>query len=479
MKLSELSITKVRTGLLEKSFSARELIGSYLRAARERNANIFAYLALHEEGALREADRIDKDIGVGGGKGALLGAPMAIKDNILVAPKITTAGSRILEPYTAAYEATVISRLKQAGAIILGKTNQDEFAMGSSTENSAFGITKNPQDETRVPGGSSGGSAAAVAADMALAALGSDTGGSIRQPAAFTGVVGFKPTYGRVSRHGLIAMASSLDQIGPLTKSVEDAALIYEAIAGRDRYDATTAPYPVAPMEERDLKGVRVGVPQEYFAEGLDAQVKDVVLAAIKKFKNAGASVHEISLKNTGYGLATYYIVMPAEVSANLARFDGLRYGYRKEGAGDLMSLYKETRDEGFGAEVKRRIMIGAYVLSHGYYDAYYVKAQKVRQLIREDFESAFKEVDVIMGPTTPTPAFIIGEKTKDPISMYLEDVYTVSVNLSGVPAISIPCGTVEEGGSQLPVGLQIIGNRFDEARLLGIANAAEKILKS
>ena len=426
----------------------------------------------------REAARaVDKKISAGEPLSALAGVPLALKDNILTKDLPATAGSKILEPYIASYDSTVAAKLKAAGAVILGKTNMDEFAMGSSTENSGFGPTKNPRDILRVPGGSSGGSAAAVAGDLAVAALGSDTGGSIRQPAAFTGVVGLKTTYGRVSRHGLIAMASSLDQIGPIAKTVEDAAILYQAIAGQDRYDATSAAVPVEAMREVPLAGLRIGVPREYFGAGLDPRVAKAIRASLNKFEAAGAILMDISLPHASYALPTYYIVMPAEVSANLARFDGLRYGFSASGSGNLLQLYKNTRDQGFGSEPKRRIMIGAYVLSHGYYDAYYLKAQKVRRLIRRDFENAFGGIDVIMGPTTPSVAFKFGEKSKDPLAMYLEDVYTVAVNLSGVPAISIPCGNIEEEGKQLPVGLQIIGSWFDEARLLGVAKACESTI--
>lgn len=479
METKLLSIYSLREGLLKGDFSAREVVESYLKTAAKSDEELHSYLFVDDEGALASADVIDAKIREGKRDGALLGVPLAVKDNILVSDLPATAGSKILEPYIAAYEATVIRKAREAGAIILGKTNLDEFAMGSSTENSAFGPTKNPHDTERVPGGTSGGSAAAVAADMALVALGSDTGGSVRQPAAFTGIVGLKPTYGRVSRHGLIATASSLDQIGTLAKSVNDAAILYEVIAGYDRYDATSAKAAVEPALARELKGTRIGVPREYFAEGLDPRVAEKVKSALKKFEAVGAIISEISLPHSEYALSTYYVVMPAEVSANLARFDGLRYGFSAQNPENLMDLYKTTRDSGFGAEVKRRTMIGTYVLSHGYYDAYYLKAQKVRRLIRQDFENAFKNVDVIMGPTTPSVAFKFGAKSADPVSMYLEDIYTVSINLAGLPAISIPCGNVSDGGKELPVGLQIIGSWFDEARLLGVARECEKILIS
>ena len=477
MKLENLTIASITAGLRKKEFSAEEVVIAYLEAISKRDREIHSYLFVADAPAREAARAVDKKISAGEPLSALAGVPLALKDNILTKDLPATAGSKILEPYIASYDSTVAAKLKAAGAVILGKTNMDEFAMGSSTENSGFGPTKNPRDILRVPGGSSGGSAAAVAGDLAVAALGSDTGGSIRQPAAFTGVVGLKTTYGRVSRHGLIAMASSLDQIGPIAKTVEDAAILYQAIAGQDRYDATSAAVPVEAMREVPLAGLRIGVPREYFGAGLDPRVAKAIRASLNKFEAAGAILMDISLPHASYALPTYYIVMPAEVSANLARFDGLRYGFSASGSGNLLQLYKNTRDQGFGSEPKRRIMIGAYVLSHGYYDAYYLKAQKVRRLIRRDFENAFGGIDVIMGPTTPSVAFKFGEKSKDPLAMYLEDVYTVAVNLSGVPAISIPCGNIEEEGKQLPVGLQIIGSWFDEARLLGVAKACESTI--
>ena len=472
-----LTIKAAREGLVNKEFSARELTARYLSAIRERDIELHSYLFVADEEAEKEASEIDRAIKEGRALGPLAGIPVAVKDNILVKDLPASAASRILEPYNAAYESTAVQRLRAAGAIILGKTNLDEFAMGSSTENSGFGPTKNPRDTARVPGGSSGGSAAAVAAGLALAALGSDTGGSIRQPAAFTGVVGLKPTYGRVSRHGLIAMASSLDQIGSLTGTVEDAAAVYQVIAGHDRYDATSVTRPVDPIAPVALAGLRIGMPKEYFAEGLDPKVADVVKQALKVFEIAGAKIKEIELPHASYALPAYYIVMPAEVSANLARLDGLRYGFRSTDSKNLLDLYKSTRDQGFGAEVKRRIMMGTYVLSHGYYDAYYLQAQKMRTLIRQDFEEAFANVDVVMGPTTPSVAFPFGAKTADPLAMYLEDMYTVAINLAGVPALSLPCGTVKENGRELPVGLQVIGSWFDEARLLGVARECEMAL--
>lgn len=401
----------------------------------------------------------------------LWGIPYAAKDNMLVSGTVATAGSKILENYISAYDGTAITKLKNAGAQLLGKTNMDEFAMGSSGENSAYGIVRNPRDPSRVPGGSSSGSAAAVAADLCVFALGSDTGGSIRQPAALCGIVGLKPTYGRVSRHGLMAMASSLDQIGPLTKNVHDAALVMNAIAGQDHLDSTTVSHDVPDYAEgldRDLAGVRVGVPREYFGEGLSAEVRAQVEKGIEALKERGATIKEISLPNSKYALAVYYIVMPCEVSANLSRFDGIRYGFSSSDATNLLEVYTKSRAQGFGPEPTRRIMLGAYALSAGYFDAYYVKAQKVRALIRQDFDNAFHEVDVIVGPTTPTTAFKIGEKSDDPLSMYLSDIYTVPVNLAGVPAISVPCGIGADSG--LPVGFQVIGKMFDEAMVLRTA---------
>ncbi|MBI4134846.1 MAG: Asp-tRNA(Asn)/Glu-tRNA(Gln) amidotransferase subunit GatA [Candidatus Sungbacteria bacterium] len=474
------SIESLKDGLRNRHFSAREVVESYLANIASQDKELHAYLFVNDEGAREAADAMDAALADGKqGSLPLLGVPMAVKDNILVCDWPTTAASRVLEPYVASYEATVVSRLRNAGAIFLGKTNMDEFAMGSSTENSAFGPTRNPRNAGRVPGGSSGGSAAAVGAGLALVALGSDTGGSIRQPAAFSGVVGLKPTYGRVSRHGLIAMASSLDQIGSLARSVRDASLLYEVIAGHDRYDATSDPRPVEAIKSlSDLHGVSIGVPKEYFTEGLDSRIKAVIRSALVKFEKAGANLVEVSLPHSQYALSCYYIIMPAEVSANLARFDGLRYGFVSKEAKNLAELYKNTRDEGLGDEVKRRIMIGTYVLSHGYYDAYYAKAGKVRHLVRSDFTEAFKKVDVVMGPTTPSLPFRFGEKSADPVSMYLEDIYTVSINLAGVPALSMPCGSVAEDGEALPVGLQIIGKWFDEASLLGVAEQCEHVLK-
>ncbi len=409
------------------------------------------------------------------GSGRLSGIPIAVKDNICTEGVITTCSSKILKNFVPPYESTVTRKLMEEGYVLTGKTNLDEFAMGSSTENSAFGSTRNPWDLERVPGGSSGGSAAAVAAGECIAALGSDTGGSIRQPAAFCGVVGLKPTYGRVSRYGLVAFASSFDQVGPITKTVKDSAILLNMISGHDRQDSTSANIEVPDFVSalgRDIKGLKIGIPKEFFIEGIDPEVDASVKGAVKKLESLGAVPVEISLPNTGYAVATYYILATSEASSNLGRYDGVRYGLRVQGD-DLMDMYMKTREDGFGPEVKRRIILGTYALSSGYYDAYYKKAQQVRTLIKRDFEKAFEEVDVIVTPTTPTPAFRAGEKTDDPLQMYLSDIFTLSVNLAGVPGISVPCGFTSAG---LPVGLQIIGRHFDEASVLKTAYAYEQV---
>ncbi len=434
-------------------------------------------MAVTEKDALDRAEKVDEKILQGLPIPLLAGIPAAVKDNILIGGVQATAASKILEDYSAPYDATVINRLKEQGAVFVGKTNLDEFAMGSSTENSAFGATKNPANLECVPGGSSGGSAAAVAAGECVYALGSDTGGSIRQPASFCGVVGFKPTYGAVSRHGLIAMASSLDQIGPLTQSVEDAMTVFEAMRGEDHLDSTSVNFdwPRA-NPEFDIEEIKIGVPREYFTQGIDPAVEQAVKNAVKKLESEGARVKEITLPHTQWALATYYIIMPAEVSANLARFDGIKYGYstnnKQQTTNNLLGVYLKTRQNGFGDEVRRRIMLGTYILSAGYYEAYYGRAQKVRRLIQEDFSNAFKDVDIIVTPTSPTTAFKFGERTKDPLSMYLADIYTVSANLAGVPAVSVPAGLVND----LPVGLQFIGKNFDDMRILEIAKFWELI---
>lgn len=493
MNLNELTIFQASYGLRKKEFSVTELVSDCLAAIRQKDEGLHAYLEIFDE-ALKEAKGADEILKDSRELPPLFGIPLAIKDNILIDGKRCTAGSRILENYTASYDATVIQKLKKQGAIFLGKTNLDEFAMGSSTENSAFGSTRNPHDISRVPGGSSGGSAAAVAGDMCVAALGSDTGGSIRQPASFCGIVGFKPTYGRISRHGLIAMASSLDQIGPMTKTVEDTKILFEAIAGGDEFDSTAVKNNyrlLASLKLRrsgsttsyQLKNVKIGVPKEYFTSGIDTEVKKIIESAIEKLKKEGAVIKEVTLPHSSYALSAYYIVVPSEVSANLARYDGVRYGYTEQTANNkspianLYDAYAKTRATGLGTEVKRRIMLGTYTLSQGYYDAYYLKAQKVRRLISEDFERVFGEVDVIAGPTTPTTAFKFGERAHNPLQMYLADICTVAVNLAGVPALSLPAGQVKSGGSDLPVGLQLIGERLTDEKLLQIGSLIEKAI--
>ncbi len=472
MDLQNLTIKKFHQGLINKEFSASEITKEFFDYIDGKDSNINAYLRLTKDLAMSQAKAVDTDLATGKNLDILAGAPLAIKDNILIEGELTTAASKILENYRASYDATVIKKLKDKGAVFLGKTNLDEFAMGSSTENSAFGPTKNPFDLERVPGGSSGGSAAAVAVDMALAALGSDTGGSIRQPASFCGVVGLKPTYGAVSRYGLIAMASSLDQIGPITKTVGDAEILFDVIKGKDKLDSTSIKPKTQNLKPK-TSNYTIGLPKEYFAGGLDKDVAIAVDEAIKNLKGMGIKFKEISLPHTKYALSCYYIIMPAEVSANLARFDGIRYPQPKTynlKPKTLLDVYLKTRGEGFGEEVKRRIILGTFVLSSGYYDAYYTKAQKVRNLIKQDFDKAFKEVDVILTPVAPTPAFKINEKTKDPLSMYLSDIFTIPVNLAGLPAISIPVNLKPK----LPVGFQLIGNYFREADILEIGKRYE-----
>lgn len=492
MHLHDLTIKKFNQGLVGKKFSAFEVVKAYFDYIESEDKKIEAYLSIDKDAAYQEAEKIDIAIAKEEPVDFLGGVPLAIKDNILIEGWPATAASKILNNYKASYDATVIKKLKSAGAVFLGKTNMDEFAMGSSTENSAFRITKNPYDLERVPGGSSGGSAAAVAANMALAALGSDTGGSIRQPASFCGIVGLKPTYGAVSRYGLIAMASSLDQIGPLTKTVEDAAILFKAIAGKDAMDSTSSPQASAYGEEllnpkfEDIKKLTVGLPNEYFTEGLEPEVMKELEEAIKLLKSLGIKFKKISLPHTKYALSCYYIIMPAEISANLARFEGIRYGMRYLGhaAKELLDIYKNNRSKGFGKEVERRIILGTFVLSSGYYDAYYNKAQKVRSLINRDFAEAFNPsadgVDVIFTPTTPTRAFKIGEKTSDPLAMYLSDIFTIPANLAGLPAISIPVKRQKSKvKSELPVGFQLIGRHFREADILGIGQYYEKLCQN
>ena len=482
-------IRELHEKLKRRETTARKLTEDFLKRIGEKNGELNAYLTILEERALAEADSIDLRFANGEELDLLAGIPGALKDNMCVAETRTTAGSKILDNYLPPYNATIVEKLSEKGAVILGKTNLDEFAMGSSTENSAYGVTRHPLDPTRVAGGSSGGSAVAVAADMAVWALGSDTGGSIREPAAFCGVVGLKPTYGRVSRSGLIAMASSLDQIGPFAQTAEDAAILLTRLSGKDTLDATTVKREEMRFEEhleRDLTGLRIGVPKEFFSKELDSRIREKAEAALETFKKLGCEMVPMSLPHSRYGLAVYYILMPAEVSSNLARLDGIRYGLSindqkdsLEKTSTLLETYLDTRRVGFGDEVKRRIMLGTYTLSAGYYDAYYAQAQKVRRLIRDDFEKAFEKVDVIFSPTAPEVAFKIGEKTTDPLKMYLSDIYTVTANLTGVPAISFPLGTIEEAGVALPVGGQFMGKWFDEATLLQLVHAFEKIEKT
>jgi aspartyl-tRNA(Asn)/glutamyl-tRNA(Gln) amidotransferase subunit A len=468
------TVASVRESLLTKKVSARELAQDFFRRIEARNPELNAYLALSPERALAQADRADAAVAKGEALQPLAGVPIAIKDVLSTNGVRTTCGSKILEPYVPAYDATAIERLEAAGAVILGKTNCDEFAMGSSNENSAYGAVRNPVAPDRVPGGSSGGSAAVVAAGLAVASLGTDTGGSIRQPGALCGVPALMPTYGRVSRYGLIAFASSLDRIGPFTVNVDDAALILRIMAGQDPNDSTSAPVPVPdyPAEaHQDLSGMRIGVPEDYFGEGLDSEVKAKVQAGIALLEKLGCKRIPLKMPHTDYAIATYYIVATAEASSNLARFDGVRYGIRVPG-NTLMDMYRKTRETGFGPEVKRRIMLGTYALSAGYYDAYYLRAQKVRSLIARDFSDAFQKVDAIVTPTTPTPAFKLGEKTADPLQMYLADIYTVTGSLAGVPGMSVPCGKTAAG---LPIGLQIFGPHFGESKILRLARGFEQ----
>ncbi len=474
MDLNLLTVASTRTAIEQRQVTATALADAFYEKIAADDAEIHGYLTLCRERALATAARIDAMADHGDPLPPLAGVPIAIKDVLVTRGVRTTAGSKVLANYVPPYDCTAVARLESAGAVILGKTNCDEFAMGSSNENSAYGPVRNPRDRSRVPGGSSGGSAAVVAAGTAVAALGSDTGGSIRQPASFCGVVGLMPTYGRVSRYGLIAFASSLDHIGPLTRTVKDAAILLGIMAGRDPLDSTSAEVPVPDYSAeigKPVKGLRLGVPKEYFGEGLDAEVRSAVEAAIQKVAQAGCEVVPISLPHTEYAIPTYYLVATAEASANLARYDGVRYGYRASDGRSLSDMYRRTRDQGFGAEVKRRIMLGTYALSAGYYDAYYLKAQRVRTLLTRDFDEAFRHVDTIVTPTSPTPAFKLGEKTDDPLAMYLADIYTVTADLVGVPGISIPCGQSREG---LPIGLQILGKHFDESTVLRLAHAHE-----
>lgn len=467
------TVAELSKDLSAKKISSTELTQFFLERIKRFDKELNSFITISEEYALQSAKEADKKIAAGNA-GPLTGIPIAQKDIFCTEGVLTTCGSKMLSNFISPYNATIINKFNDAGMVMLGKTNMDEFAMGSSNENSFYGPVKNPWDLNRVPGGSSGGSAAAVAAYLAPASTGTDTGGSIRQPAALCGITGLKPTYGRVSRYGMIAFASSLDQGGIFARNSEDVAMLLNTMAGFDPKDSTSVDKPVPDYTKNlndSLKGLRIGVPKEFFGEGLDPEIAKTIQAAIKEYEKLGATIHEISLPNSSLSIPAYYIVAPAECSSNLARFDGVRYGYRCKDPVDLEDLYKRSRSEGFGAEVKRRIMIGTYALSSGYYDAYYLKAQKIRCLIRDDFTEAFKNVDVIMGPTAPTPAFKLGEKTDDPISMYLSDIYTIAVNLAGLPGMSIPAGFAHN----LPVGLQIIGNYFDESRLLNVAHTFQK----
>lgn len=481
--LPALNVAELQGLLRRREISPREVLEALRARIQEVEPKIDAYLSLDFDAAAQEAEKVDVDLPLGG-------VPVAIKDIINVTGQPCTCASKILRGYRAPYDATVIHKLRAAGAIPFGHTNMDEFAMGSSTENSSVKSTHNPWDLSRVPGGSSGGSAAAVAADAAFGALGTDTGGSIRQPAALSGIVGLKPSYGRVSRFGVTAFASSLDQVGPLTKTVRDSALIMKAMAGHDPQDSTSLNEPVPDYTValgRELKGIRLGLPKEYMIEGIDAQVRNAIEAALKHFASLGAEIVDVSLPHTEYGIAVYYLLATAEASANLARFDGVRYGHRAENPRDILDHYGRTRQQGFGQEVKRRIILGTYVLSSGYYDAYYLRAQKVRELIRKDFADAFEKVDALVSPTSPVPAFKLGERTADPLQMYLADIFTSPANLAGVCGISVPCGfaKVDDGQprknrgsrklSELPIGLQLLGKALDEASLFKIAHAYEQ----
>ncbi|MBD8069638.1 Asp-tRNA(Asn)/Glu-tRNA(Gln) amidotransferase subunit GatA [Bacillus sp. PS06] len=475
MSLFDHKISELHSMLHKKEISVTDLVDQSYKRMNEVEDKVQAFLTLDEEKARSYAKQLDEAIGTKDQFGLLFGMPIGIKDNIVTKGLRTTCASKILENFDPIYDATVVQRLQEAESVTIGKLNMDEFAMGSSTENSGFKVTKNPWNTDYVPGGSSGGSAVAVAAGEVPFSLGSDTGGSVRQPASFCGVVGLKPTYGRVSRYGLVAFASSLDIIGPITNSVEDNAYLLQAIAGVDPMDGTSANVDVPDYLSAltgDVKGLKIAVPSEYLGEGVSEEVKQSVLSALKVLEGLGATWEEVSLPHSKYAVATYYLLSSSEASANLSRFDGVRYGYRTDNATNLLEMYKQTRSEGFGDEVKRRIMLGTFALSSGYYDAYYKKAQKVRTLIKKDFEDVFEKYDVIIGPTTPTPAFKIGEKISDPLTMYANDILTIPMNLAGVPAISVPCGLSTEG---LPLGLQIIGKHFDESTIYRVADAFEQ----
>ena len=477
MSLNQSTISGLTARLAKREISAREIMQSCLDQIARVDGKIHAFISYDAQDALAQAETADREIsqGMTHAKKPLLGMPVAIKDVMAVKNQPLNCASRILGKFTSPYDATVIEKLRSAGAIVFGRCNMDEFAMGSSTENSAFGVTRNPWDTDRIPGGSSGGSAAAVAADETIASLGTDTGGSIRQPAALCGVVGLKPTYGLVSRYGLVAFASSLDQAGPITKDVSDAATLLGVISGHDAHDSTSIPRPVPDYTKAldgQIRGLKIGLPKEYMVGGMDPEVKAAVDAAVKTLQGLGAEIVEISLPHTEYAVATYYVVATAEASANLARFDGVRYGARVDGS-DFWGLYSNTRGAGFGGEVKRRIILGTYVLSSGYYDAYYLRAQKVRTLIRKDFLDAFEKVDAIVTPTSPTAAFKIGEKSDDPLQMYLSDIFTISCNLAGICGISVPCGFTKS--PKLPIGLQLLGKPFGEETILRLAHAYEQ----
>jgi aspartyl-tRNA(Asn)/glutamyl-tRNA(Gln) amidotransferase subunit A len=474
MEIYELSIRELSELIKNKRISPVEITELLLHRIENNDTKLNTFISVFPDSAMEMARKAEEEITSGNYKGPLHGVPLGLKDIFVMKDKVSTAGSRMLENFVSPYNATVTQRLIDAGAVILGKNNMDEFAMGSSNETSYFGPVKNPWDQQRVPGGSSGGSASATAASLCCASLGTDTGGSIRQPAALCGIVGMKPTYGRVSRFGMIAFASSLDQAGPLTKSVYDAALLLQLISGYERRDSTSVNIPVPDYSlklKSDFNGYRIGIPKEYFIEGIDSEVRQAVDNSIEQITQLGAETVEISLPHTEYASATYYIIAPSEASSNLARYDGVRYGYRAGDSDNLLDMYKKTKSQGFGQEVKRRIMIGTYALSAGYYDAFYNKARKVQTLIRKDFETAFKKVDLIVTPTTAEPAFKIGEKTSDPIKMYLSDIFTNPTNLAGLPGISLPCGFTTSG---LPIGLQFIGKPFDEQTVLNAANAYE-----
>ncbi len=477
MELNQLTIHELQEKIKNGNVTATQITESVFSRIDAVEKRVHSFIRLLKDDALVAAASADESIKKGDIK-PLTGIPIVLKDIVCTKGITTTCGSHILHNFIPPYNATVVEKLKDAGAVFVGKANMDEFAMGSSTETSYFGPTRNPWDLERIPGGSSGGSATAVAADECIASIGSDTGGSIRQPAALCGIVGMKPTYGRVSRFGLIAFASSLDQIGPFTKDVEDCAIMMNILAGYDSRESTSVPTQVPDFRQfigRDIKGWKIGIPKEYFIEGIDPEVNDAIKKAISVIEQSGGQCVDISLPNTQYCVATYYIIAPAEASSNLARYDGVRYGFRSAESRDLLDMYRNTRMQGFGAEVKRRIMIGTYALSAGYYDAYYKKASQVRALIKRDFEEGFKKCDVILTPTTPTPAFKIGEKTDDPLQMYLSDIFTISANLAGIPGISVPCGFTSSG---LPVGVQFLAGHFEEDKLIQIASAYEKNAK-